>query len=210
MTDHGAKSTPESTREEIILAAHTLFVKQGYHGTSMRQIAANVGIALGSIYNHFESKEDIFVAVFRAYHPYQEVIPAIVQAGDEQMESLVRSTAYQLIQALEHRPDFLNLVLIEIVEFNSKHIGKILAEVFPDVVDSLQQFFMKDPRIREIPLPILIRSFIGLFFSYYITGKLLGNIQIPGFNQDHDIDFFLDIFLHGILNPDQVDRLGTA
>lgn len=198
--------TPESTRTEIILAAHSLFVKQGYHGTSMRQIAAHAEIALGSIYNHFESKEAIFVAVFRAYHPYQEVMPAFVQTGDEQIEILVRSTATQLIQALEHRPDFLNLALIEIVEFNSKHVGEIFIEIFPDVVESLQQTFLKDPRIREIPLLILIRYFIGLFFSYYVTSKLLGNVYIPNLFQEHDIDFFIDIFLHGILHPDQAGK----
>ena len=50
-------SRGERTRAEIIQAAHDLFIQQGYHGTSMRQIAGQAGIALGGLYNHFESKE---------------------------------------------------------------------------------------------------------------------------------------------------------
>ena len=36
----------ETTQQKIIRAAHDLFVQQGYHGTSMRQIAAQADIAL--------------------------------------------------------------------------------------------------------------------------------------------------------------------
>ena len=65
----------EQTRQAIIQAAHDLFLQQGYHGTSMRQIARNAEIALGGLYNHFASKEEVFEAVFLEYHPYHEVIP---------------------------------------------------------------------------------------------------------------------------------------
>ena len=56
----------ETTRQEIINAAHDLFTQQGFHGTSMRQIAKQAGMALGSLYNHFlsadgESRCSIFV-----------------------------------------------------------------------------------------------------------------------------------------------------
>jgi AcrR family transcriptional regulator len=44
------------TKSEITHVAYRLFLEQGYHGTSMRQIAQKSGIALGGIYNHFESK----------------------------------------------------------------------------------------------------------------------------------------------------------
>ncbi len=54
----------EQTRGEIIRAAHKLFVQQGYHGTSMRQIAKQAGIALGGLYNHFDSKQEVFQAEF--------------------------------------------------------------------------------------------------------------------------------------------------
>ena len=46
----------ERTRQEILQSAHQLFLKNGYHGTSMRQIAEGAGIAVGGIYNHFASK----------------------------------------------------------------------------------------------------------------------------------------------------------
>ncbi|MCJ7701247.1 MAG: TetR/AcrR family transcriptional regulator, partial [Anaerolineales bacterium] len=73
----------ENTRALILQTAHDLFITQGYHGTSMRQIARQAGLALGGIYNHFSAKEDIFEAVFVENHPYLEMIPAIENAQGE-------------------------------------------------------------------------------------------------------------------------------
>ncbi|MBK5913098.1 TetR/AcrR family transcriptional regulator [Rhodocyclus purpureus] len=49
----------------IVDAAAELFSSQGYDGTSIRDIAARVGLLPGSIYHHFPSKEEIYVAVHR-------------------------------------------------------------------------------------------------------------------------------------------------
>ncbi len=65
----------ENTRQEIIKAAHDLFIHQGFHGTSMRQVARQSGIALGSQSNHFPSKGAVFEGVFLTYHPYQTALP---------------------------------------------------------------------------------------------------------------------------------------
>ena len=43
----------ERTRTAIIDAAFDLFVRKGYHATSMRQIADEAGLAPGGLYNHF-------------------------------------------------------------------------------------------------------------------------------------------------------------
>jgi AcrR family transcriptional regulator len=50
----------ESTREEILNVSLELFSKNGFAGTSVRQIARGVGIRESGIYNHFSSKNDIF------------------------------------------------------------------------------------------------------------------------------------------------------
>jgi len=53
-------------RAELIDMAARLFGERGYHDTSMRDIAAAFGILHGSIYHHFGSKEELFIAVYEA------------------------------------------------------------------------------------------------------------------------------------------------
>lgn len=53
-----------TTKQKIIYSSLELFSKDGYDGVSMRQIASSVGIKGASIYSHFKSKQDIFVAIF--------------------------------------------------------------------------------------------------------------------------------------------------
>lgn len=55
------------TREDILLAARRSFARLGYHGASIKAIAAEADIRSPSILHyHFKSKEEIFLAVIRA------------------------------------------------------------------------------------------------------------------------------------------------
>ena len=51
------------TKEKILETALTLFAKNGYDGTSVEQIAQDVGIKAPSLYKHFKGKEDILNAL---------------------------------------------------------------------------------------------------------------------------------------------------
>ncbi len=64
------KLTPKVTAEKkklildtIVSAAETLFGNKGYHGTSMDDIVKESGYSKGAIYGHFDSKEQLFLAV---------------------------------------------------------------------------------------------------------------------------------------------------
>ncbi len=54
---------PDERRTQIMLAAAELFVRHGYAGTSIRDIAERAGLLAGSVYHHFRSKQDILLAV---------------------------------------------------------------------------------------------------------------------------------------------------
>lgn len=58
-----------STKDRILASALDLFARQGFAGTSMRQIAAEVGIQASSLYNHFPGKEALFSALIEAHGP---------------------------------------------------------------------------------------------------------------------------------------------
>lgn len=58
----GAESRGSDTRERIIEEARALFADKGFDGATIGAIARRVGIAEGTIYRHFESKEDLFIS----------------------------------------------------------------------------------------------------------------------------------------------------
>jgi AcrR family transcriptional regulator len=51
-------------RELIIKTAVQLFATNGFHGTATSKIAANSGIATGTLFNYFTSKEELIIAVY--------------------------------------------------------------------------------------------------------------------------------------------------
>jgi AcrR family transcriptional regulator len=53
------------TDQRILAAATALFYEKGYHGASMREVAAAVGIKAGSLYNHFPGKEELLFRIAR-------------------------------------------------------------------------------------------------------------------------------------------------
>ena len=62
-----------STKEKILETALTLFAKNGYDGTSVEQIAQDVGIKAPSLYKHFKGKEDILNSLIdTAENRYEE------------------------------------------------------------------------------------------------------------------------------------------
>lgn len=59
---------PEERRNEILDAADMLFGQKGFDGTSTNDILEMVGIARGTLYYHFKSKEDIMDALIERYN----------------------------------------------------------------------------------------------------------------------------------------------
>jgi AcrR family transcriptional regulator len=200
-------SRGEQTRSAILQAAHDLFIEQGYHGTAMRQIARQAGIALGGLYNHFPSKEAVFEAVFLAYHPYHEVLPYIQQAQGATFEEMIQDATARMVEVARGRPDFLNLMFIEMVEMKSAHVQNMVNSLFPVGMQIVGRLMQVDPEaLRPIPPPMLVRSFIGLFFAYFFTEILFATTGPAEFRQDA-MEHFVDIYLHGILKPPD-DRAG--
>jgi len=60
--------TPPGTRGRILHAALGLFAGLGYHGTSIRAIAEDVGINSATLYSHYPSKEDILASLIELGH----------------------------------------------------------------------------------------------------------------------------------------------
>jgi AcrR family transcriptional regulator len=199
--DAGALGTPskgEATQQRILAAAYALFLEQGYHGTSMRQIAARAGLTMGGVYNHFDGKESIWEAVFMAKHPYRTILPRLAGIEGETAAQFVRRAAGAVVGELEQHGDLLNLMFIELVEFNGKHLPSVLHAALPHMQTLADKSEPLRKELRPVEGPVLIRAFFGLFFSYYVTERLMPP-EVRSTMGEPALDAFVDIFLHGIL-----------
>lgn len=70
------------THQTIMTTATQLFATQGYNGTSMNDIVKESGVSKGAIYNHFESKEKLFL----------ELLEQQTDVGMHQLDDLLSKT----------------------------------------------------------------------------------------------------------------------
>lgn len=188
----------DQTRSRVVDAAFSLFLSQGFHATSMRQIAAAASVTLGGIYNHFSSKEAIWLTVLTEKHPYHTILPVLMQAEGTTKAAYIRDLAQRMVEALRGHPDLLNMLFIEIVEFNSAHITTLFSVMLPDLLGLANRFNLAAGSLRPIPPPVLLRAFFGMFFSFFMTQKALSALE-PLMGGEAAFDTFVDIFLHGVL-----------
>ena len=72
-------------RAEIVAIARQLFFQAGYAGTSMSQIAAAVGGSKTTLYNHFQSKEQLLLAI----------VDSVVEAGGSVYDTSVEPSEFR-------------------------------------------------------------------------------------------------------------------
>ncbi len=92
-----------STRERFLEVAAELFHEQGYEQTPVAQILERTGVGAGSFYYHFESKEDLLLAVLERY---QGMLPDI-------FEEPARRASDDPIGRIAHILDFYRRFLLE-------------------------------------------------------------------------------------------------
>ena len=122
---------PVSGRERVLDAAAERFVVQGYAATTLRQIAGDVGIKAGSIYHHFDSKDELFAAVL------QQGIDVMVAAFERVIIDLDGETDARARLAAHVRA----------------HLGALF-EHGPFTANHVTAFFTAPPEVRDRIVPI--------------------------------------------------------
>ena len=81
----------EETRSRILTAALDLFRRRGFEQTTMREIASEAGVALGSAYYYFESKEALVMAFYEHANEEMSVQIEAALAGAKGLDSRLRA-----------------------------------------------------------------------------------------------------------------------
>lgn len=126
----------QNTKQEILRVSLDLFSRHGYPGTSVRQIAGEVGISESAIYNHFKSKNEILKAIFEDFKPSKLNADIMTEELIEKLAdpiNFMRSYAFKLLDYwnIPEQRKFFRLMMMEQFRENeakSYHLSDYLNE----------------------------------------------------------------------------------
>lgn len=114
------KKPVDVRREEIINACEELYKKENFKDITLKQIGEKTTFSRTSIYNYFQTKEEIFLALFqREYEKWIEDLNKIYEKNERLM---IEELANKLAHTIKKRPTLLKLLAMNLydMEDNSK------------------------------------------------------------------------------------------
>jgi AcrR family transcriptional regulator len=208
-----SQETLDTKRRRIEEAARHLFIRRGFHATSMRDIARGAGASLGNLYNYYPTKEDILESIISKY---QKVIDARLREIFEEVEEpfhpdSLRRFGAMIKELVSAHSDFWLLMYIDVLEFENRHFRKM----FEGLASSLRRRFA--PHFKELKeqgaLYDGVDPAVGFtaaymqFFNYFLVEKLFGGKRHMGLSDDRVVEHLTDIFCRGVLRPEKLRAL---
>jgi AcrR family transcriptional regulator len=101
------------TRERLARAAFELFTTQGYHTTTTTDIARKAGVAEGTIYRHFASKQQLLNELYRGATRWAQKLVDEAQATGGGAREKLAQVATGLVDGAARDPAVIRLLLLE-------------------------------------------------------------------------------------------------
>ncbi|MEO0258566.1 MAG: TetR/AcrR family transcriptional regulator [candidate division WOR-3 bacterium] len=173
MTDQSVNKKALDTKEKILIAARNIFGQKGFYETKMDDIAREAGIAKGTLYLYFKSKEELYECLIKmGLNLIEQAILEILEAPKSFSEKLKEIIAY-IIDILSDNREFVLRIMYEMP----------LAQIWKE--DFKQKIFGEGQRLAESFRKFVIEGINVGFFNEYdpdiLTNVLIGAITRPVF-----------------------------
>lgn len=206
----GEKS--ERSRSVILDAALRLFSKQGYRGTSIREIAEAAGLSTGNVYHHFPDKETLFRTLLDQYwaaidspeFPFNRALAD--GAFPHDLEALAKAAEESVRLYRRH----VTLIYVDVVEFDGTHIRKFYSEMSGRFATFLSKRF-PDGTLKEQLAPgvdpTTALMLVSRIFLYYFAVEILFGVPGQlGKKTPTAMKEIAGILRHGILNAPETKK----
>jgi TetR/AcrR family transcriptional regulator len=174
-------SAPEpdvaGTKEQIFAVALRHFAADGFAGTSLNDIASEVGVRRSSLLHHFPSKDALYRAVvldeFADWFELAGEAIGTVDHGWPQVEKVLRAA----FRFFEERPDFVRLARREALDgpILTAELGAALRPLFDRAACWLEQE-MDEGRLRRYDAAQLLLTGYGAVLSYLSDAALINEL----------------------------------
>ncbi|MCG8484275.1 MAG: TetR/AcrR family transcriptional regulator [Clostridia bacterium] len=191
-------------RNQIIAAAKEIFLKEGFHKATTKKISKLAGVGEGTIYNHFRTKSDILICI------YKDLV-----YGDEKNDYVYESKKFN--SAFEYIVDFFDFYWQSTKKINKEWLRELFSTAYKSAsidniyskfididkvwIDRLQALLIdlkKDKLIKDsIELERLLSILYSLIMQNYSEYAIFNEMSYDYFRNEliSDLEFLFDNIL---------------
>jgi len=162
-----ARKRVGNKRVRIIAAAAKLFGDKGYHDTTTAEIAESAGVAAGTIYIYFSSKEELLVAVFEEFlGRHMEQLREVVEREKTPRDKLTRLLTHGL-ELMQNNPDSARIFLSQLTQSTKMitTVSKRSSRAYKDIIEEVLTEGARTGLCRDVNVPAAASMLFGAFQS---------------------------------------------
>ncbi len=182
----------QTIKKRILDAASHLFVRGGYNGLSMREIAEMVGISKPALYYHYKDKDDLILAMLiDCLEEYIGLLDHGLKTSTSTYESLEG-----IVQSIFALPDEKRALIYmaeqEVVHLSTQsrdQFNRLYQEKFINKIKRIFEEGMVCGELRQMDVALVTHLFLGMVFPFF--RHPIGNVKNLS-------DITLSIFFNGV------------
>ena len=192
------KATGRERQASIITAAASLFAKNGFNGTTTREIAKTAGISEALLFKYFPTKRALYAAIIAQKSQLSQLMASIEEAAEKRDDVRV----FTLIASFRiHRgsdPSLLRLLLFSALEghelsdmfFRNRH------RVFYEFLAGYIARRTREGKFRKVDPLLAAQSFVGMIVYHRLLHDIFG---VPAHcSPEEAVAGYVDVFLEGL------------
>lgn len=196
--------TEEDTRTKILQAALQLFARQGYDGTTTKDLAKVAGVAEGTLFRHFANKKALLIEI--ATTGWVDILTDLLTELSEMGSyKAVSQVMRRRMLNMRKNSDLMRVCFIE-AQYHPELKESIQAEVIGKMTDVAEAFFetaMEKGIYRKMDPKIVAKVFLGIFAIAGFSEQTILDPEASPQAMQEMAEGISDIFLRGVLNNDQ-------
>lgn len=169
----------EARRNQILDAAAAVFAEKGFHRATTKDVAGKAGIAEGTIYNYFASKDDLLIGLMARLTELETLGDELTEALQGDVRDFFVAMFRHRVESLERAQGILRAILPEVIanaELREHYYQRFVLRV-AGLLEQYVQTRIDLGHIRPVDAALATRAvqsmFVGLFVMRIIGDETL-------------------------------------
>ena len=194
--------TAENRRHQILEVASQLFARQGFNGTTTRNIAEASRVNEALIFRHFPSKEDLYWAVIEGkckVGTWQKDLEARLASGNSDRE-VFQGIAADILDIRRKDSSLSRLLLFSALENHtlSERFFRTNVAKYYELLAEYIAARIHDGAFRKVDPMLAARGFLGMINYYFQVQELFGGKRYQQYDDAEATAVLTDLWLNGI------------